>query len=71
MPFTPVERFRAPSSRRGGKTVGLSACASIESAIAEIACSGNPEATSTDLDRASEALGLYISTAVACLDTQR
>jgi hypothetical protein len=29
------------------------------------------EATSTDLVRASEALGLFISNAVPCLDTQR
>jgi hypothetical protein len=40
-------------------------------ANAKIARSGYPEATSTDLDRASEALGLFISNAVACLDTQR
>jgi hypothetical protein len=40
----------------------------IESAIAEIARSGYPEATSTDLARAFEALGLFISHAVACLD---
>ena len=51
--------------------MGLSACASIESAIAEIARSGNPEATSSDSAHASEALGLFISDTVACLDVQR
>ncbi|MGC1345292.1 MAG: hypothetical protein WA863_04145, partial [Methyloceanibacter sp.] len=49
----------------------LGSAASIGSAIAEFARSGYPEATSTGLDRASEALGLFISNAVACLDTQR
>ena len=36
--------------------MGLSVCASIESAIAEIARSGYPEATSTNSARVSEAL---------------
>ena len=50
-----------PSSRHGGKPrrVGLTVCASIESAITEIARSGYPETTSTDLACASEALGLF------------
>jgi hypothetical protein len=50
VPFTSVERFPAPSSRHGGITAasGRSACVSIEIAIAEIARSGYPEATSTD-----------------------
>jgi hypothetical protein len=47
--------------------VGQSVCATIESAIAEIARSGYPEATSSDSARASEALGLFISNAVGCL----
>jgi hypothetical protein len=42
--------------------LGLSVCASIDSAIAEIARSGYPEATSTDSARASEALGLSSAT---------
>jgi hypothetical protein len=48
--------------------LGLSACASIGSAIAEIARSGNPEATSSDSARAFEALGLFVGDTVACLD---
>jgi len=74
MPFTSVERFRAPSSRRGGKTAAMTRTERVREyrgANAKIARSGYPEATSTDLDRASEALGLFISNAVACLDTQR
>jgi hypothetical protein len=47
---------------------GLSACASIGSAIAEIACSGYPKAMSTDSTRASEALGLFVGDTVARLD---
>jgi len=46
-------------------------CASIEGVNAKIARSGYPEATWTDLASASEALGLFISNAVACLDTHR
>ena len=48
--------------------MGLSACASIESAIAEIARSGYPEATSTGSACASEALGFFVGDTVACLD---
>jgi hypothetical protein len=48
--------------------LGLSVCASIGSAIAEIAGSGYPEAPSSDSARASEPIGLFISNAVACLD---
>ena len=50
------------------RRVGLSVCVSIESAITEIARSGDPAATSTNSARASEALCLFISNAVACLD---
>jgi hypothetical protein len=39
-------------------------------ANAKIARSGYPEATSTDSARGSQALGLFISNAVAFLDTQ-
>jgi hypothetical protein len=46
----------------------LSVCASIRRATAEIARLGYPEATSTDLARASEAFGFFISDTVACLD---
>jgi hypothetical protein len=47
---------------------GAGGSAGIESAIAEIARSGNPEATSSDSARASEALGLFVGDTVACLD---
>jgi hypothetical protein len=73
-PFTSVERFRAPSSRRGGKTAAMTRTERVREyrgANAKIAHSGYPEATSTDLRSPSEALGLFISNAVACLDVQR
>jgi hypothetical protein len=50
--------------------LALSVCASIGSAIAEIARLGYREATSTDSARASEAL-LFIGDTVACLDRNR
>jgi hypothetical protein len=37
-------------------------------ANAKIARSANPEATSTDSARASEALGLFVGDTVSCLD---
>jgi hypothetical protein len=69
-PFTSVERFRAHlrATQRKSRGVGLSVCASIESAIAEIAHSGYPEATSTGSACASQALCLFVGDTVACLD---
>ena len=55
----------------GGHTAPLAPFASVErfpGAIFATARSGNPEATSTDLARASEALGLFVGDTVACLD---
>jgi hypothetical protein len=43
----------------------------VESAIAEIAGSGSPKATSTNSGGASEALRLFISDTVACPDVMR
>ena len=69
-PFTSVERFWAHlrATQRKSRRVGLSVCASIESAIAEIAHSGYPEATSTGSACASQALCLFVGDTVACLD---
>ena len=52
--------------RKTAAMLGTERCASIESAIAEIARSGYPEATSTGLARVF--VGLLISDTVACLD---
>jgi hypothetical protein len=39
--------------------------------LAEIARSGNPEAADEDPPRAADAVGLFISHTIACLDTQQ
>ena len=67
MPFGNMRTIEAGRGKTG-RRLELSLFASIESAIAEIARS--PAATSTNSARASEALGLFISDTVACLDTE-
>jgi hypothetical protein len=64
---TSRERMAAHRERRRKNLVQFTVAAAADE-LAEIARSGYPEVRSEDKKRAVEALGLFISDTVACLD---